>query len=785
MERGQFAELLRKRILILDGAYGTLFQKMGSGGMPGELLNLERPDIVRQAYKLYVEAGADILLANTFQANSLKLREFGVVERLEEINRLGVELALEAAKTRSDGPGPQGRALVFGDMTSTTHFPAPFGHASMQELEAVYAQQASALVRAGVDALILETMTDIKELKAAVYGIRRVDGAIPIVAHMTFDESGLSLTGTTVEIFAAVMQDLDVDVIGLNCSLGPDALLPIFKRLAESCSKPLCVEPNAGAPEFDGEKTSYRMGPEDFGRYVEDYADCGASIIGACCGSGPEHVAALCRMLGSRVARRKNGEQKTILASRNAAHDLREFCVIGERVNPASRPAFQAELEAGSLDTLLKDAQEQAEEGASVLDINFGVEKTLRPELIRAAVQALDKRSSLPLSLDIQTPELLEEALREYPGRALVNSSSCEADDLARKLALIKRYGGCLVLLAMARKIPDSAAERIQVVQKAMETIKAAGICRSRILVDPLVLSIGAGKDPQVTLETISELSCAGVLSTLGLSNLSFGMPDRSSINSAFLAQAIARGLSSAIMNPGDPVLMSVLKGALLIKNGRSTLKAASDIQDPLVRALLSGKGKDVGRIVDEALLARSALEVSQDILGRAMEEIGLLYEKKRIFLPHLLFAAETAFPIFERLNAKVEGGQSSRARVLLATVEGDVHDIGKNIIGTVLRSGGFEVIDIGKDVSPEAVVKVALELKPDIIGLSAMMTTTVGKVGETKALLSERGIACHVIAGGASMNPSLATRFDVGYSSNGSEALALCKSLCGNLPKS
>jgi 5-methyltetrahydrofolate--homocysteine methyltransferase len=778
MERGTFVELLRKRVFILDGAYGTLFQSMGSGKVPGELLNLQNPDIVRRAYGLYLEAGADILLSNTFQGNRIKLAEFGAADRHDEINRLGVALALEAAATKKDGAGPGGRALVLGDITSTSNFPAPFGKASMEELETVFGDQAAAIAAAGADAIIIETMTDIKEFKAAVLGIRGRLPAIPIIGHMTFDENGLSLTGTSVEIFAAVADDLDVDAVGVNCSLGPDQLLPVFKRLAARTSKPLCVEPNAGKPEFDGQKTSYKMGPEDFGRYVEDFADCGASIIGGCCGSGPEHVRAMARMLGNRVARPRSPEKRSILASRNAAHDLSEFCVIGERINPASRKPFQAELEAGTLETVYKDAHDQAEEGACALDVNFGVEKTLKPGLVAEAIRGLDKRSSLPLSLDIQTPELLEEALREYPGRALVNSSSCDPEDLGRKLALVKKYGGVLVLLSMARKIPETSEERIQTVQKALEAIKAAKLSRERVLVDPLVLSIGAGKDPQVTLDTIGELACCGLKTTVGLSNLSFGMPERSSINAAFLAQAVARGLSSAIMNPGDSVVMSTLKGALLIKNGRSNLKASSDIQDPLVRALLSGKSKEVSRIVDAALAQRSPIEVSQDLLGKAMEDIGVLYETKKIFLPHLLFAAETAFPIFDYLNAKVSGESSSRGTVLLATVEGDVHDIGKNIIATVLRAGGFTVIDAGKDKSPQAILDEARALRPDIIGLSAMMTTTVGKVGETKAGLEAAGMECPVIAGGASMNEGLARRFSVHYCSNGSEALALCKAL-------
>jgi 5-methyltetrahydrofolate--homocysteine methyltransferase len=595
---------------------------------------------------------------------------------------------------------------------------------------------------------------------------------------MTFDQEGLSLTGTSVEIFAAIMNDLDVDAIGINCSLGPDEMLPLFKRLGQLTRKPLCVEPNAGRPEYDGQKTSYRMGPQDFARYVEDYADCGASIIGGCCGSGPDHIAAMKRMLASTVVRKREYREPNILSSRNATNDLGEFCIVGERINPASRPGFQEELEGANCETVFRDADAQATEGASILDLNLGVEKTLKAETVAAAIQGLDKRSSLPLSLDIQTPEFLEIALREYPGRALVNSSSSDPADLARKLPLIKKYGGCLVLLALEKKIPDSAEERLAVVSRALSIAEAAGVDRSRVVVDPLVLSIGAGKDPHVTLEAISGLAGQGLKSIVGLSNLSFGMPDRPSINAAFLSQAVARGLTSAIMNPGDPLVMSVLRGALLIKHGRSSLKASSEIQNPLVRALLSGKAKEATRLIDEELAHKSALEISQDVLGKAMEEVGDLYEKKKIFLPHLLFAAETSFPLFDYLNSKVSGGVESRGRVILATVEGDVHDIGKNIIATVLRSGGFEVIDIGKDVSPATVLEKTRELKPDIVGLSAMMTTTVGKVGETAKLLSENGQACQVMAGGSSMNAKLAELFRVHYSSNGSEALALCKRL-------
>ena len=776
MRRSEFLSRLKKKILLLDGGYGTRFFEMGYGGMPSESLNIKHPESVLLLHREYVEAGAGILLANTFGGNRLKLTESNLQDRIAEINTEGIRLARRAAQSASDRD-----VLVFGNLSSTGCLPSPSGDGSFFQCRDAFAEQAAILAEAGCDGLIVETMTDIKELKAAVIGIREVLPEMPLIAHMAFAEDGTSLTGASVEIFAAVMDDLDVDVLGMNCLVGPDKMLAPFRRLASRTNKPLSAEPNAGDPHFDGKETRYEMDALAFSLFAEEFQELGVSIFGGCCGTTPEHIRSVGAVLRKAKAHPRSVEKRQTLASRTTFYDVGAFTVIGERINPTGRPLLKESQRHCDWSVMLEEADAQSREGADILDVNFGVEKFFDADGIARAFIELDKACGMPLSLDIQTVDFLERALCEYPGRALINSSACDTDSLRAKIPLLKKYGGMLVLLAMDKDIAMTAEGRMEDVRRAVKIIEAEGIGSDRVFVDPLTLSIGARNDPEVTLAVIEQCRQEGIKTVVGLSNLSHGIPNRSGVNAAFLSRAIDRGLSAAIMNTGDAVTMPVLWGAKLLETGELEQRVEGSRLSPLVEALLGGKGSSVKQMVQSKLSEGvSPLEVSQVFLGGAMEEIGNLYEAKKIFLPHILFAAETAFPVFDGLNALIGTAHASRGKILIATVEGDIHDIGKNIVGTLLRAGGFEVVDLGKNVPAAVILSEAEKCAANMIGLSAMMTTTVGRIAEVVELMKQRGVNLPIVTGGASMNEELAGLFEVTYARNASDALTLCKSKIG-----
>lgn len=777
ISRDRFRRMTEERTLLLDGGYGTSFFEMGLGGVPAELLNLEHEDRVFELHRAYVDAGADMLLTNTFGGNRPKLAENGLDGRMREIH----EAAVRAARRASDG-----RALVFGDMSSTGRLPRPSGDGTFGECRDAYREQAAMLLDAGVDGIIVETMTDIKEMKAALVAVRELSADVPLVAQMAFDEAGSTLTGASVEVFAALAMDLDVDVLGMNCLVHPSDMANNLRRLA-ACGAPLMsVEPNAGDPIFDGVRTTYPTGPAEFASYGEEFVESGASIIGGCCGTTPAHIRALASALRGVLpaSKRPRDAKPTVrLTSRTSWFEMGgdRFCKIGERINPTGRKALRETMRARDWTLMTDEAAAQSREGADILDVNFGVERFFDAQAVRDAFVELDRATDLPLSIDVQTIELMEAAMAEYPGRPLINSTACDRESLDRKLPLLKKYGGVMIMLAMDGEIATDPRERVAAVERAMDYARERyGLGSDRFVVDPLVMSVGAGSDPRVTLAVLEEATRRGWATTMGLSNLSHGMPNRSGTNAAFLAQSVALGLTSAIMNTGDNVVTETLYGALLIKTGRVETAAEGEEVDPLVAALLAGRTKTVDALVDEQLAAgMPPIEVSQAYLGGAMERVGDMYERKKIFLPHILFAAETAFPVFDRLNEMMSGdGAASRGRVLLATVEGDIHDIGKNIVATVLRAGGFEVRDAGKNVAASAIVEAARAFGPDIVGLSAMMTTTVGRVQETADALRAAGFEVAVISGGASMTSELAKMFGVGYSENSSGALSLCREI-------
>jgi len=764
MNRKTFLELLSERVLFLDGAYGTEFFKQGYKGAV-ELLNIDTPKVVEDLQKAYAEAGADVVLTNTFSANRLKLRSMGLEEYIRKINENAVKIARHAA------PGK----LVLGDMSSTGMFVRPLGDLDFEEAYNVFREQAALLIDAGVDGIIVETMSDLKELKAAILAIRNVSTDIPLIAHMTFQADGISVTGTSVEIFATLMNDLDVDVVGINCTLEPKDMLPVFMRLAEYCHKPLSVEPNAGKPLYNKGALTYKSTPEEFAVYMADFVELGANLVGGCCGTGPDHIALMSKYVGKQKPRQRTVRNDQFLSSRTVIKTVEPFLVIGERINASGRKKLQKSFQDMDYTEMLNLARKQEEEGSAVIDVNLGIEKLLTHEHFKQALLELDRVSSLPLSLDIQDAAFLETAMREYVGRPLINSALAREEHLNSRLDLLKKYGGMLIVLTMEKDIPQTAQERLSVAKKAVEIIKANGVDLKRVFFDPLVLPLGAGSDYHVTLNTIKLLTESGLQTSIGLSNLSFGMPNRESINAAFLGLSVENGLSAAILNSKEATTMNVLQGCLALK-GKQLGTTQNAIDDELVNLIVKGQKDALLEFTKQQLNEHDPLYVSQHILAEAMQKVGELYAKGVIYLPHLILAAETVQPCFDYLNSLLGEAQVKLGKVLLATVHGDIHDIGKNIVATVLRSGGFDVYDVGKDVPAHTILEACQEYKPDIVGLSAMMTTTVSQVKEVVDMLKANNIQAFVIAGGASMNRQLADEFGVEYAKDAMEALQICK---------
>jgi 5-methyltetrahydrofolate--homocysteine methyltransferase len=770
MNRIEFAKLLNEKVLILDGGYGTEFIKRGFGGITGEELNLKHPDAVLQLQKEYVENGSDIILANTFNANPMKLKKMGLLDIFEKTNQEAVRLAKEAGNSNT---------LVFGDLSSTGEFIKPLGEHNFDDVFDSYQRQVQVLLNCKVDGIIIETMSDIKEVKAAILAVRSISKDIPLVAHMTFEPNMRSVTGTPISAFTTLMHDLDVDVIGLNCSTGPEDMLKAVKEIRKYTDKFISAEPNAGKPVYDGKSLQYKMTPADLAFYVEDFIRAGVNILGGCCGTTPEHIRRISVIASQCKPQKKEKISRQFLTSRTDIVSVDPFLIIGERINPASRPTMQSQINRLNFSTIISEADRQKQEGASILDMNLGIEKMLNKDHFVEVIHQLDKISSLPLSLDIQTNKYLVQAMKEYAGRALINSAKVTPLSLERKIKLLQDNGGILILLAMDKKIPKTAEDRVKLILDGINELERNGISRDRVFADALVLAFGANENPNITRKSIAKLSDLGIKTTCGLSNLSFGMPDRSYLNGSFLAQLTHAGLSSAIMNSGDQFVMNSLHGALKLEKREIGKEIKVEVKDPIQNAILAGDIKRLQQEVHALLKDKEPIYISQKILGKALEHIGIMYSKGEIYLPHLLLAADTAQPVFDELNKLSDKKAEVKGRILLATVEGDIHDIGKKIIGTVLKSSGFEVTDIGTDISANDICDAVKEFKPDIVGLSAMMTTTVDHIKEVKKELDQKGLKVVLIAGGASMNQELADNFGCdGYAKSGATVVELCEKL-------
>ncbi len=767
-------DVLKERVLILDGAYGTEFMKVCNlKGRPPEILNLEAPEVVERLQRSYVEAGADILLTNTFGATPAKLKKSGLEDEFENIVRAAVRIAKKVS---------EGRVFVFGDIGPTGELPYPIGKRDYDFFYNNFYKQAKLLIEEGVDGIILETFSDILELKSAIRAVRDISNEIFLIAHLTFDEKGRTLTGTTPEIFSAVLQDYNVDALGINCTLGPEEMLPVFQDLASRTGKFLSVEPNAGMPVVKEGKTVYPVSADEFAYYAESYWESGANIIGGCCGTTPEHIKKLKRVIGDRKPLERSPKKLISVTSAATFVDFSGFVVIGERINPAGRKKLRQALENGFTDIVFEEARVQLEKGADLLDVNFGVEQFVSDDTVRKTVMGISYSLSSPLSIDVQTQEKLVVAMKNYPGRPILNSIKVSQEDIY-KIEILKRYGGMVVLLAMGDNLPKDFKDRVKAFEKGVRLLEDYGIDRERIIVDPVVIPAGAGGDVRAVLDMIKHLSELGFLTTMGVSNVSFGLPNRSYYNTALLVMALQNGLTSAIVNPLDEKLMGVLNASLVILRMKELPKKRVDTSDELTRLLLKGDSETLLTKVKEFLIQeKNALDVVEKYLKPAMEKIGVLYEKGKIFLPQLILASQTAKVAFDYLSEKLstESGNNNK-KVVIATVKGDIHDIGKNIVSAVMRSYGYEVIDLGHDVPAERIVEVVKREKPIVVALSAMMTTTAPRISEVVRKLKEEGLNVPVLVGGASLNERFAKELGAHYyASNPTEGVSFLKKLEG-----
>ena len=756
MTREEFQRLCRERIVFLDGATGTNLQKAGMPtGVCPEAWILEHPDTMMQLQKAYFEAGSDIVLAPTFTANRIKLDEYGLVDKIEEMNHQLVAISKAAAGDRG---------LVAGDMTMTGRQLAPMGDMGFEELIDIYKEQAGYLVDAGVDLFVVETMMSLNECRAALIAIREVTD-LPVCVTLSFNEDGRTLFGTDACTAMVVLQSLGADAVGVNCSTGPEQMAELVREMKAYANIPVIAKPNDGMPEVIDGETVYRMTPEEFAAEARLILEAGAGIVGGCCGTTPEHIAqmiAKCKTLqpgGTRDCR------LTAVSSYGKAVHLGEGpIIIGERINPTGKKRLKEALVNSDLDYVCRLGLEQIGVGAQILDVNVGTPGIDEAAMAAKAVPALQAITDTPLQIDTSNYEAMEKALRLYNGKPMLNSVNGKEDSLQHVLPLAKKYGAVLVALCLDDNgIPATAAGRIAVAEKIIARAAEYGIESRNIVVDPLALTISTGADnAAIACEVIRTMKARGINTVMGVSNISFGLPGRDAVNSTFFSMAMAAGLSCGIINPQSKPMMDAYYGYRALAGYDEGCKeyvqhyadapkaAATTVSEMgLYDAIVKGLQGPARQAAAKALESEKPLDIINKYMIPALDFVGHGFEKKTLFLPQLLMSADAAKAAFEVIREAVGVGETQGETVIIATVHGDIHDIGKNIVKVLLENYGYRVLDLGKDVPVEAVVEAAKKTDAKVVGLSALMTTTVGAMEETIAALHNE-CDCQVVVGGA-----------------------------------
>lgn len=776
----EFKNLLGKELLFFDGAMGTMLQAQGlqPGELP-ELWNFSHSDVIRKVHEAYLAAGANIIKTNTFGANRLKFA--GTDVKTEAVIQEAVKLAKAACAGRE-------KAFVALDLGPTGKLLAPYGDLPFEDAVEIYAEIVRSGCKAGADLILIETMSDTYEAKAALLAAKE-NSALPVVVTMTFDANGKLLTGGDAAAAALMLEGLGADAIGCNCGLGPAQMLKILPKLRSYTSLPLVFNPNAGLPvERDG-KTCFDVGPEEFASLMYELVSQGASIAGGCCGTTPQHIEAMtakCRALPAGGGRQC---KLTAVSSYGKVVEIgRDPVIIGERINPTGKPRLKEALQQGDLDYVCRLGLEQVSAGAHILDVNVGAAGVDEPAMAAKAVLALQAVADTPLQIDTSNYAAMEKALRLYNGRPLLNSVSGKAESLEKVLPLAKKYGAVLVALTLDDDgIGATAAERIAVAEKIIGKAADYGIDSKNIIVDPLALTISTGSDnAKEALAIIGEMRRRDILTVMGVSNISFGLPGRDAVNGAFFAMALQAGLSCGIINPQSKVMMDVYHGYRALsgldagckeyveKYAAAPKTAAFVLSEMnLYDAIVRGLAGESARAAQEALKTEAPLDVINKYMIPALDFVGDGFEKKTMFLPQLLMSADAAKSAFEVIREAVGGsGGSDGEVIIIATVQGDIHDIGKNIVKVLLENYGYRVIDLGKDVPPEQIVQAAVEYKAKLVGLSALMTTTVSAMEATIRELRQAS-ACKILVGGAVLTEEYAAAIGAdGYAPNAVSAV-------------
>ena len=814
MTREAFRELVKKGPVLLDGATGTNLQKAGMPvGVCPEQWILENSEVLIDLQKRYVEAGTDILFAPTFTASRIKLKEYGLEDHLEEMNRKLVALSKEAAKGTN--------ALVAGDLTMTGEQLYPLGDLMFEDLVDVYKEQAKIIAEAGADLFVVETMMSLQECRAAVLAIREVCD-LPVMVSLTYNEDGRTLYGTDPVTAVVVMQSLGADAVGMNCSTGPEAMLEPIAKMAEYAAIPLLAKPNAGMPELIDGQTVFNVEPEEFAEVGKKLVEEGAAIIGGCCGTTPEHIRALKEAVKGIPVKAPLQMKRRMLTSERKSVEITldgRFMVIGERINPTGKKKLQAELKEGSLNLVRTMALEQEENGASILDINMGMNGIDEKEMMLRTIYEVTSTVDCPLCIDSSHVDIIEAALRIYPGRALINSISLEKEKFEKLLPIAKKYGAMFILLPLSDEgLPKDSAEKHGIIRTIMDEAVRIGMAKEDIIVDGLVATIGA--NPNAALECFETFSyCKNELelpTACGLSNISFGLPERTYVNTAFLTMAIANGLTMAIANPSQELLMNAAFASDMLLNKKESdiryiermnflSEKYAGMERVMVQKTPAGtsaaggetRKESTGSGVFQAVLKGNKEHVLEEVkkmldggakpdeiinehLIAAINEVGELFDKKKYFLPQLISSANTMKLAIEYLEPMLERSNTeAMATIVVATVEGDIHDIGKNLVVLMLKNYGYHVIDLGKDVPADVIVDTAMNEGAKVIGLSALMTTTMMRMKDVVELAKEKGCTAKIVIGGAAITESFSDEIGAdGYSKDAAECVKLVERL-------
>lgn len=812
MNRQEFQALIKNKPIFLDGATGSNLQKKGMpAGVCPEQWILEHRDIMIALQREFVEAGSQIVYAPTFTANRIKLKEYGLEEQVAQMNRDLVALSKEAVGER---------ACVAGDLTMTGEQLSPVGTLDFEELVDVYKEQIRYLSEAGVDLLVIETMMSLQETRAAVIAAKEVCD-LAVMATLTFEADGRTLFGTDAATAAIVLESLGVAAVGTNCSTGPDKMVETVRRMAEVTSIPIIAKPNAGLPSLDGEgNTVYDMEAEAFGRHMKEIVKAGAAVVGGCCGTTPDYIRVLKESVSDMTVVQRNKPQRRFLTSerQTIAFGLSDnFIIVGERINPTGKKKLQAALKEGSMELVTEFAESQEACGAGILDVNMGMSGIDEKAMMLKAIETVSGVTSLPLSIDSSHVDVLEAALRRYPGRALINSISFEKAKVDALLPVAKKYGAMFILLPLSDEgLPKDLDEKINIIEAVQEKALALGLTKEDIVVDGLVATVGANKNAALeTLSTIRYCKEKGLATICGLSNISFGLPERSFVNAAFLTMAIREGLTMAIANPSQELLMSCAFASDLLLNKENAdiryiqlmdavkekrealgetaqketgirlkqqaVEAKAQSPEEKLRAdVLKGNRdhivEDTKKALTQGLEAKTLLD---EVLLPAINEVGELFDKGKYFLPQLIASAEAMKASIEHMEPILlqDNTGEDMPTVVIATVEGDIHDIGKNLVALMLKNYGFHVIDLGKDVPKERIIEAAREHNAQVIALSALMTTTMQQMRHVIDYAKSQQVDAKIIVGGAVITQEYADEIGAdGYSRDAAEAVKLTK---------